>query len=218
MQREGTVATFHNRTVLSSEPEARSSLELDQAMSLMPFVCPSKFCMNSPVLEFHSLISLSAAFVSFDTRFLYKQKPGISHLDWTWSNWLPFYDLWGDIVYGIVLPQVKGLILLWKGEEREKTHRIFVLLWESWREVKAGDVRVLFSSQGGSSRGIWLRRWTGQEICFWKGELRAKPFTCFSKSSSPCGSGSAHWNLEINMTTKRPKEISLLPSVNNSYL
>jgi hypothetical protein len=35
-----TVETFHKRTVLSSEPEARISLDDDQAMSLIPFVWP----------------------------------------------------------------------------------------------------------------------------------------------------------------------------------
>lgn len=53
--------TFHRRTVLSSEPEARISLDDDHAMSLIPFVWPWKLWMNSPVREFHSFISLSAA-------------------------------------------------------------------------------------------------------------------------------------------------------------
>jgi hypothetical protein len=56
-----TVLTFHNRTVLSSDPDANNTLEDDHAMSLIPFVCPSKFCMNSPVRESHNFISLSAA-------------------------------------------------------------------------------------------------------------------------------------------------------------
>jgi hypothetical protein len=40
LERGITVLTFHNRTVLSSEPDASSSLVGDQAISLIPFVCP----------------------------------------------------------------------------------------------------------------------------------------------------------------------------------
>ena len=42
-RQEITVFTSHNRTVLSSDPEARRVLFDDQAISLIPFVCPSKF-------------------------------------------------------------------------------------------------------------------------------------------------------------------------------
>jgi hypothetical protein len=62
--RDSTVLTFHNRTVLSSDPEANRSLDEDHAMSLIPLVCPSKFCTNSPVRESHNFISLSAAMIS----------------------------------------------------------------------------------------------------------------------------------------------------------
>ena len=40
LERDITVLTFHNRTVLSSEPDANRSLVGDQAISLIPFVCP----------------------------------------------------------------------------------------------------------------------------------------------------------------------------------
>ena len=40
LERDVTVLTFHNRTVLSSEPDANRSLVGDQAISLIPFVCP----------------------------------------------------------------------------------------------------------------------------------------------------------------------------------
>ena len=43
------VSTFHTRTVVSSEAEARCILSGDQDKSEQPFVCPAKFLIISPV-------------------------------------------------------------------------------------------------------------------------------------------------------------------------